>query len=1676
MTVLWSAAARVAPDDDGSASASDSDSARRAAPAAAPWPGLVRTAAADLADAGAAVALPHAGSGPAPPSPPPPPPPPPAASLSERDLLRVLHRFIAHNGAALLDAPLPLPTAADLPDGQEAALPLPVQLAGAGAGDTDAGRRRMGGSALQGFRDHIGDQPGVSRTGAVAWDAFHLYRLLQRQHAHAVALTSAASHPALHGGFSWEAEVETGKGPTDVAPVSASSASPATATTRWSMPFGGWFGGGPSRQRENDDADAGDIAHGSSVPGISALGLFHALGHRRRRAHRHPRRGDRGNGNGHGSDEPDDDEEEDDAERARALDDAQCASILEFLQRLPALKLSPASPDRRLRGGAPHDAAWRFDFAPWRPPSAPPLRCLEVYGIPTTRIAHWDRIALHLEALVLSEGALPSSDAFRDLLNPAAPAAGRDAGRDAAPSYTRPAAAAAAAAIPDSESLAASSPPAPAAALASPMLFMNLVVLDLSRNGLTELPAACMALVPRCIYLNLSFNPFDAVPPSLALLAQLTVLDAEGCRIVGLTGAEDALRGVTHLNLAGNALESVAGAESLVALAQLDVRHNRIADVYDLARLGPLPDLREVRVEGNPLTQRSPTYRATLLTYFRDRAESVLLDGRRPTPRETQAIRTMLVSRPRHGHLVAAAAARNPSPTPPHPVRALSRSGPSGRSVHSGRSERSEPSERSRHSSRSHGHRRRRHHAADADAAEVVDADAVDATDSAQGDPDPVDGEHDRRQRRHRRHRRRHGDPADAPSVTSSKGTTEESTSTATAATASTATTATTSAHQHRQHRHPHRHHHHHHHHPRSAADGTSSTSSTPAADPLAAPPSGPSLFALEARLAHQHFAARRETSPPAASRRRALPPSAAISATTAAAAAAPALAGRPRLSAGTAAAPFYLATTHRAARLGRIHVSASPAAAVGAVFPAEGAAAAVVPAAAPGTAPAPSATRRSVVHGIPLNRPVSMSSTYSRAYVSSRTLSVSAAHRSPGFVPLTSPAGRPRGATVSVASRASALVPSQWFRSLPSLLRAASSSASLSATVDDDRSPDGDDDGDDDDARHMTTTALCAALFRSMSNALRLWIGLHVLPRAGAAALVAWSAQCCVAQLPLFVPETIDAAVATVSATAPMAAPTPCFLLTATTGLYLFTANPDADRDAVAAAAAALAAAAPGGDEDPAAGRDDRWLTYGFVDPGAFLQLVRHIPPAALVRIDRDATIGAVTLRYDPAVRPDGLDSGGAGDQHAAAAAEAKDGGAALIARLASLVLLMPTRDALNALVRALQTALPCSGGPGPRDADVDVSAWSRRQLAADLRADTAPARLSTLVVHDPPMARGGGDGVGDGGGDGGGDAASLVLVRPRPAGPDAPPPAALSSARGRGGGAKAIARRWTAWMGASPPDASAAPPAAAFPPRVRKIALPLPPPPPPPSVGDPQHPDALRVVCAAAFIEAAAAAAVDREPPLAVWPGTLVVTPEAIELVTLRHDVFPPVVMDAAGAPAGPPAAVRGYTPPWRGRLADRVAYTQRRAAAPLARLHAVARARASRYDAALRPPQDREAAAAVAAATNGAGAPCTASETAAGRWLERGGCGPLMRASGAAQQPHGWHWWLRFWFTIDGASSDGASADGVPSDGVPSPRVMYAWDVVTVDYASAEAVIAAIQAATPAGHVRFLLDHDD
>ncbi|KDO27894.1 hypothetical protein SPRG_07167 [Saprolegnia parasitica CBS 223.65] len=162
-------------------------------------------------------------------------------------------------------------------------------------------------------------------------------------------------------------------------------------------------------------------------------------------------------------------------------------------------------------------------------------------------------------------------------------------------------------------------------------IWSSLTSLGLIDCGLTKLDAA-LALAPSLTQINLSSNMLTSLS-HLENCPQLSHVNVSGNALLHLDGAHRSLANVTSLVLHTNALASVKGIAKMYGLQTLDLGHNAIPSLSDVAPLAALPLLQYLTLTGNPFEVDEEAYRCEVLQLF---GKDVLLDSEPWTPSELQ--------------------------------------------------------------------------------------------------------------------------------------------------------------------------------------------------------------------------------------------------------------------------------------------------------------------------------------------------------------------------------------------------------------------------------------------------------------------------------------------------------------------------------------------------------------------------------------------------------------------------------------------------------------------------------------------------------------------------------------------------------------------------------------------------------------------------------------------------------------------------------------------------------------------------------------------------------------------------------------------------------------------------------------------------------------------------------
>ncbi|KAF8320742.1 hypothetical protein DL93DRAFT_2052510 [Clavulina sp. PMI_390] len=173
----------------------------------------------------------------------------------------------------------------------------------------------------------------------------------------------------------------------------------------------------------------------------------------------------------------------------------------------------------------------------------------------------------------------------------------------------------------------------------SPLKWRLLRHLSFADNALTFFPSTPLTYLTSLTHLDLSSNLLVSVPPGLSSLYNLVSLNLADNMIDSVLGIYAHLGQVLTLNLDRNRLESICGLERLMALERVDLRSNHIIDPGEIGRLAVLPNIAEVWVEGNPMTEIDEQYRVHCFEFFAQEKKNMLLDGTAPSFLESRAMR-----------------------------------------------------------------------------------------------------------------------------------------------------------------------------------------------------------------------------------------------------------------------------------------------------------------------------------------------------------------------------------------------------------------------------------------------------------------------------------------------------------------------------------------------------------------------------------------------------------------------------------------------------------------------------------------------------------------------------------------------------------------------------------------------------------------------------------------------------------------------------------------------------------------------------------------------------------------------------------------------------------------------------------------------------------------------------
>ncbi|KAJ8587237.1 hypothetical protein M405DRAFT_934855 [Rhizopogon salebrosus TDB-379] len=180
------------------------------------------------------------------------------------------------------------------------------------------------------------------------------------------------------------------------------------------------------------------------------------------------------------------------------------------------------------------------------------------------------------------------------------------------------------------------------ATLLSPYKWAFLKHLSLADNALTSLPTDPLPYLTSLTHLDLSSNLFVSVPHGIATLHNLVSLNLSDNMIDSVLGIYTHLGQILYINLSRNRLESICGLERLMALQYVDLRSNHIERSAEIGRLATLPNIMEIWIEGNPVTEYEDNYRTICFGLFWKEGKNIKLDGSLPGFYEKRSLAALL--------------------------------------------------------------------------------------------------------------------------------------------------------------------------------------------------------------------------------------------------------------------------------------------------------------------------------------------------------------------------------------------------------------------------------------------------------------------------------------------------------------------------------------------------------------------------------------------------------------------------------------------------------------------------------------------------------------------------------------------------------------------------------------------------------------------------------------------------------------------------------------------------------------------------------------------------------------------------------------------------------------------------------------------------------------------------
>ena len=313
--------------------------------------------------------------------------------------------------------------------------------------------------------------------------------------------------------------------------------------------------------------------------------------------------------------------------------DVELKYIYSSFTKLPSLSVRPPGPKviSELKNDPPNDCAIPLD-------SFKNLQSLECVDVDPRVLLGWDRVAESVRSLTIKRGGMEDvSDVFIGLvLDDQATREGQRTTLRRKRVSSRPSRQGSfhGTRLPDSvpevsEDAHTDEEPADAPKLPS-WKWGCLKHLSLADNSLTFFPTTPLPYLTSITHLDLSSNLLVSIPPGLSALYNLLSLNLSDNMIDSVLGIYQRLGSVTSINLSKNRLESICGLERLAALERVDIRHNILEESAEVGRLALLPNIKDIWVEGNPLTEIEEGHRIRCFDYFWKEGKTISLDGSLP--------------------------------------------------------------------------------------------------------------------------------------------------------------------------------------------------------------------------------------------------------------------------------------------------------------------------------------------------------------------------------------------------------------------------------------------------------------------------------------------------------------------------------------------------------------------------------------------------------------------------------------------------------------------------------------------------------------------------------------------------------------------------------------------------------------------------------------------------------------------------------------------------------------------------------------------------------------------------------------------------------------------------------------------------------------------------------------